>query len=163
MTDQETCCCPEFDPAPFEGKELTWNEKDFIKDKTFCFFYIPLNFGGLMDRVAVKLTAANATPNDKDNMVIQLVDPCSPWMAEVCIASTKDKVPNAEMAKLSGTFLTKVYEGPFKEMGTWLKDMKSYVKEKGKYAKCIYARYAVCPKCAKKYGKNYVVMLAQVE
>ncbi|MGE5758418.1 MAG: hydrolase [Sideroxydans sp.] len=27
----------------------------------------------------------------------------------------------------------------------------------------LYFYYTTCPKCAKKYGKNYVVILAEVE
>jgi hypothetical protein len=40
--------------------------------------------------------------------------------------------------------------------------MKSYVKAKGKALQKLYFFYTTCPKCAKKYGKNYVVLLAQV-
>jgi hypothetical protein len=166
MTEQDTsCCCPKFDPDQFDEEiEITWSEKDFIKDKTFCFFYIPLNFPGLMKRVEAKLDAASARPEDKDAMVIiQRVDPCSPWLAEVYVASTKENVPNAEMVKLSGTFLTKVYEGPYKDMGKWVNAMQTYVKEKNKDTMCIYARYTVCPKCAIKHGKNHVIMMAQVK
>jgi hypothetical protein len=165
MAEQDPhCCCPKFDPEPFQEKEITWKDKHFVKDETFCFFYIPLNFGGMMKRVDAKLEAANAMPKDKEELtMIQLVDPCSPWLAEVYVASTTENVPNAEIAKLSGTFLTKVYEGLYYDMNKWVNDMKTYAKEKGKAVKCIYARYTECPKCAKKHGKNYVVLMAQIE
>jgi hypothetical protein len=162
--DEDSHCCPNFDPEPFQEKEITWKEKHFVKDETFCFFYIPFNFGGMMKRVDAKLNAANAMPKDNEAMIImQRVDPCSPWLAEVYVASTAENVPNAEMVKLSGTFLTKVYEGPYYDMNKWVNDMQTYVKEKGKAAKCIYARYTECPKCAKHHGKNYVVLMAQAE
>ena len=118
-----------------------------------------------MTRVESKLSAASAKPEDnKDFMTVQRVDPCSPWSAEVYITATKDTVPDLKVTRLSGTFLTKVYEGPYSNIGTWVKDMHSHVKDKkeGKDTSQILAWYPTCPGCAKKYGTNYVVMLAQV-
>lgn len=66
------------------------------------------------------------------------------------------------MEKLSGNFLSKVFEGPYKNMGAWMKEMQGYVKSKGKELKKMYFFYTTCPKCAKYYGKNYTVILAQV-
>jgi len=40
--------------------------------------------------------------------------------------------------------------------------MQNYVKSKNKDLKKLYFYYTTCPKCAKIYGKNYVVLLAQV-
>ena len=40
--------------------------------------------------------------------------------------------------------------------------MKKYVAAKGKALRKLYFYYTTCPKCAAKYGKNYVVLLAQV-
>jgi hypothetical protein len=40
--------------------------------------------------------------------------------------------------------------------------MKAYVEAQGKELKKMYFYYTTCPKCAKEYGKNYVVILAQV-
>jgi hypothetical protein len=163
MTEECTICCPKFDPEPFkEEREIFWEGKKFIKEKIWCFFYIPLNFGGMMRRTDAKLTAAGAKTEDNDAVLLQCVDPSSPWSAIVYKSATKD-VPNAEMAELSGTFLTKVYEGPYTEMGLWVEDMHNYAKKKGKQVTHIYARYTTCPGCAKKYGKNYVLMMAQVE
>ncbi len=64
--------------------------------------------------------------------------------------------------KLSGTFLTKVFEGPYQNAPKWLKEMEAYVAEQGKKAQKYYFYYTTCPKCAKKWGKNYVVIFAQV-
>lgn len=40
--------------------------------------------------------------------------------------------------------------------------MKDYVASKDKSLQKLYFFYTTCPKCAKHYGKNYVVLLAQV-
>ena len=40
--------------------------------------------------------------------------------------------------------------------------MTEYVASQGKAIKKMFCYYTTCPKCAKKYGKNYVVLLAQL-
>jgi hypothetical protein len=65
------------------------------------------------------------------------------------------------MASISGTFLSKVFEGPFRDMRKWTEEMKNFVQSKDKAIEKLYFFYTTCPKCAKKYGKNYVVILAQ--
>jgi hypothetical protein len=91
-----------------------------------------------------------------------LTDEKSLWGSDIYIDVTKD-VPGAEMATISGTFLTKVFEGPYKDIGKWLKEMQEFVKSRGKETKKLYFSYTTCPKCAKAYGKNYVVLFAQVK
>jgi len=76
--------------------------------------------------------------------------------------SVTGEIPGAKMEKISGTFLTKVFEGPYKSMGKWTKEMENYVRTKGKELKKMYFYYTTCPKCAKFYGKNYVVIIAEV-
>jgi len=91
---------------------------------------------------------------------IVLSDENSPWGADVYISVTKE-VPNAEMAKISGTYLAKVFEGPYGNIGRWTKEMQDHVKTKGKTVKRLIFYYTTCPKCAKTYNKNFVVMLAE--
>jgi hypothetical protein len=66
------------------------------------------------------------------------------------------------MATLSGTFLTKVFEGPYQNVGKWAQEMKEYVETKKKELIKLYFSYTTCTKCAKAYGKNYVVLFAQI-
>jgi len=35
--------------------------------------------------------------------------------------------------------------------------------KKGKRLRKMYLYYTTCPKCAKKYGKNYIVILAEID
>jgi hypothetical protein len=152
----EAICCPVFHPEPWDEREVQWQEKPFVQDKVRCLFHVPLNFGGVMRRNMQRIEAAGA----KGAEVIVLSDPCSPWSADVFIDVTKD-VPGARMTRLSGTFLAKVFEGPYREFGTWMKQMQAWVASKGKQPKKILAYYTTCPRCAKKHGKNYVVLLAR--
>lgn len=90
-----------------------------------------------------------------------LADDASLWRSDIYIEVSRN-VPDAEMARISGRFLTKVYEGSYNSMGKWVKDMKEYVQKKGKRMKKLYFFYTTCPACAKAYGKNYVVLLAEI-
>jgi hypothetical protein len=92
---------------------------------------------------------------------ILLSDEKSLWSADIYIAVSKD-VPGAEMVRISGTFLSQVFEGPYKNARQWIQQMTDYVREKGKTLKKLYFFYTTCPKCAKYYGKNYVVLLVQI-
>jgi len=66
------------------------------------------------------------------------------------------------MTRISGTFLTKVFEGPYKNIRKWIKQMEEYVAIRNKDIEKMYFFYTTCPKCAEYYGKNYVVILAKV-
>jgi len=155
--DSETGCCPRFDPEPWDGKEVTFQDKLFVKDHVRSFFHIPLNFGKVMVGNMEKIQQAGApvpTP-------VMLSDEKSLWGSDLYIAVAKD-VPGATMARISGTFLTKVFEGPYKDAGKWAQQMKPYVKSKAKEIRKMYFFYTTCPKCAEFYGKNYTVILAQI-
>jgi hydrolase family protein len=150
-------CCPRFEPEPWDDKTLTWENRRFVKDRVISIFHIPLNFGAVMRRSMEAIEAAGAKPET----VVVLSDENSLWGADVYIEVTKD-VPGANMATISGTFLSKVFEGPYRDMGKWVEEMKSFVQGRGKHLRKMYVFYTTCPKCAKKYGKNYVAILAQV-
>jgi len=150
-------CCPRFNPEPWDDKTLTWENKRFVKDRVRSFLHIPMNFGAVMKRHVGAIEAANARP---ETMVV-LSDENSLWGADVYIEVTKD-IPGANMATISGTFLSKVFEGPYRNMRQWIEEMKAFVTAKGKSLGKLYFFYTTCPKCAKKYGKNYVAILAKI-
>ena len=99
--------------------------------------------------------------NAKAPYQLMLTDENSLWGADIYIDVAK-KVPGAQMTTLTGTFLIKVFEGPYQNVGKWAQEMKEYVEKKSKKLKKLYFSYTTCPKCAKVYGKNYVVLFAQV-
>ena len=84
------------------------------------------------------------------------------WHSEHFFAVTKE-VPNQEMVKLSGYYLTRVFEGSFKNAKKWLKELSEYVESHNKELVKPYFFYTTCPKCAKIYEKNYVVGIAEVQ
>jgi hypothetical protein len=150
-------CCPKFDPAPWDDKTFRWDKKMFVKDRVFTLFHVPLNFGQVMTRLIGKVERAGAmTPE-----AMCLSDHISKWTMDVYLAVGKP-VDGAENVTLSGQFLSKVYEGDFKQTGTWCEAFGRFAASKGVAVKKLYTWYTTCPKCAKKYGKNYVTLVAEI-
>jgi len=58
--------------------------------------------------------------------------------------------------------LSKVYEGPYGDTEKWCRDYESYTREQNLIIKKWYMWYTTCPRCAEKYGKNYVVIMGEV-
>ncbi len=154
---KSTGCCEPFNPEPWQEKEIIWKDKIFVKDHITSFLHIPLNMGGKITRNMALIEKAGA----KVPCQLMLTDEKSLWGADIYIDVSRD-VPGAEMAALSGTFLTKVFEGPYQNAGKWAEEMREYARSKGKEPKKIYFSYTTCPKCAKVYGKNYVVLFAEI-
>ncbi len=151
-------CCPKFEPAPWDEKITEWKNKRFVKDKVFTLFYMPVNFGRVMKKLDEKVRNAGANIPDW----LCLSDHTSKWNMDLYLAVDR-KIPDAENTTLSGRFLSKVYEGPFKDTGKWCDDFKAYAGKQGLEIRKWFMWYTTCPKCAKKYGKNYVVILAEVK
>jgi len=150
-------CCPKFDPAPWEEKTFNWENKKFIKDKVFTLFYMPMNFPTVIKRMSEKISKTDAQMPD----YLCLSDHTSKWNMDIYLAVDKE-IPEADNIDFSGKFISKVYEGDFKDTGKWCKDFDNYAKAKNLDVKKLYMWYTTCPKCAKKYGKNYVVLVAEV-
>ena len=157
-TKPEAICCPEFNPAPWEDKIFEWKNKRFIKDSVCTLFYMPVNFGSVMKRLDKKVRQAEAEIPDW----LCLSDHISKWNMDVYLAVDKE-IEDTKNTSLSGKFFSKVYEGPFKDTGKWCNDFEQDAKTKELSIKKWYMWYTTCPKCAKKYGKNYVVIIAEVE
>jgi hypothetical protein len=156
--DPKVDCCPRFDPAPWDGKKFEWQDKKFIKGKVFTAFNIPMNFGKVMTRMSAAIDKAGVKFQD----FIALSDHTSSWNMDLYLAVDKE-VPGAENVTLSGSYISKVYEGKFQDTGKWMQDFTAYAKQQGySEMKKMYMWYTTCPKCAKKYGKNYVVIIGQI-
>lgn len=154
-------CCPAFDPAPWDGKAHVWKNKPFIKDSMPVFFHIPWPpmIGRLLTRMWEKIKRADAAPETND--VLMLATDPSPWRSEWYVSVTRE-VPNAENVLLSGTFVPRVFDGPYNAVPKWIKEMDRYLAAEGKKAAKYYFHYTSCPKCAKLRGHNYVIAFAQV-
>ncbi len=156
--NSETGCCARLDPAIWDDQTFEWNDKPFLKDHIRAFAHIPLNFGSVMRRDHTAIERAGAYPERP----LWLSDETSPWGSEIYVAVDRD-VPNATLAKLSGTFVSKVFEGPYRNARKWIAEMRKHMEAKGRRMSHLYFFYATCPKCARRFGKNQVVLFAQVD
>lgn len=160
MTKKDkTICCQKFDPSTLDEKEIVWKDRKFVTDDVKTLMHIPINMGSVMTKMTAKIEAADAEVEKEDFLMLSSEE--SPWKSIQFIPTATD-VAGMKNVKLSGTFLTKVFEGPYKEAKNWHREMNNFVKSKGREIKKMYYYYTTCPKCAKKYGKNYVVLFAQV-
>jgi hypothetical protein len=153
-----TGCCPRFDPRPWDGRAVVWKDKLFVKLRLHSVLHVPLDMGRKVVAARALIDAAGAAPAQP----LMLVDELSPWRAEAYVEVTRP-VAGAEMASLSGTFLTKVFEGPYRDAPSWAAQMAAYVAGSGRRLAKLYFGYTTCPACAKAYGENYVVMVARVD
>jgi hypothetical protein len=125
--------------------------------KVLNFFFMPFIFGALIEKLMPTVKDAGAgTPEN-----LCLSDHTSKWNMDLYLAVDKE-IPGAENVALSGRFFSKVYEGDFKETGKWCRDFENIAKERGMKIEKWYMWYTTCPKCAKKYGKNYTVIVGKI-
>lgn len=156
--NKEFECCPPFDPIPWDDQIFSWDQKPFIKDKVFTMFYMPVNFGSVMTRMNKLVEKANTQIPDW----LCLSDHTSKWNMDLYLAVEK-AIPGAENVLLSGTFYSRVYEGNFKQTEEWCRDFEKHAAMKELAIEKWYMWYTTCPKCAKKYGKNYVVIIVKTK
>lgn len=161
MQNEQKECCAKFDPTPWNEQTIELKDKLFIKKAIPTILHMPIPgvFGSMIGKACSQIDKAGAKPDTKESL--WLCHDLSAWKCENFFHVTKE-VQGAENVKLSGTFMTKVFEGPYSSIPTWIREMETYVSGKGKNIKKLYFYYTTCPKCAKKYGKNYVVLFAEV-
>jgi hypothetical protein len=119
---------------------------------------MPLGFGKVMGKLQKLIENSNTKMED----YLCLSDHTSKWNMDIFLAVDKE-VEGADNIELTGSFYSKVYEGPFKDTAVWCEDFEKKLKSKKLDMKKMYMWYTTCPKCAKKYGKNYTVIIAEVK
>ena len=158
MSDNPTGCCPRFHPEGWDGLDLHFRDKPFIRATTRSLAHVSLNMGKVIARVQGHIDSARAALPDG---YLMLSRDLSAWKGEHLIAVAAD-VPDEEMVTLSGDFITRVFEGPYRDAGKWHGKMQDQLRAMGKEPGTIWFFYTTCPNCAKAYGKNYVVGVAEI-
>lgn len=97
---------------------------------------------------------------DKKETLLLFRDP-SAFRSELYLSVT-GPVPDADNTTISGTFMARVFAGPYNATPKYMKQMDEYLTTEGKTAKDYYVHYAYCPKCAEKFGNNYMILFAQI-
>jgi hypothetical protein len=121
--------------------------------------HLPINMGRVFSQTFNAIQDANA--NDDDHVFVLSRD-LSAWSAEHLFAVEVD-VPGEKMINLKGDYRTKVFEGPYPQAPKWGETFEAELEQEGFDVDEVCFFYTTCPKCAKSYGKNYVVAVAKVE
>lgn len=157
-TPDNNTCCPKFNPDLWEDKVFRWDQKPFIKAKVRTLFYIPLNFGPVMRKLDKKIQYADG--EIVDNLCLSYHH--SMWTMDVLLAVDKP-IKDEDNVILDGEFFSKVYEGEYSESRIWSRDFKDEVNRRGMKVSKMYLWYTACPKCARKYGHNYVAIIGRID
>lgn len=164
---QEEECCPFFHPEKWNDKTFHWKNKPFIKESVRAFFHIP--FPPSIQKKILKMMSLAEKENkldpDKEESLVLFSDP-TPFRSEIHL-STTGEISGAGNAPMSGTFRAKVFQGSYDQVPKFIKSMREYITREfpGKSIpnENYFAHYAYCPKCEKKFGRNYTVLFAKVE
>lgn len=155
----ETGCCAIPNIEAWDGQKIPFEDKLFVRMYTRSFMYVPLNMGSVMTKLQRMVDAEGAAMPPEQAMILS--HDVSPWKAEQLYAVSKP-IDGADMVRLSGTYLTKVFEGPFNNAKTWYTDLMKAAEQETKQVGSPYFFYTICPKCAEHYGKNYVIGLVGI-
>ena len=157
MSVNTTGCCPKFNPEGWDAQELHFRDKPMVRAVTMSAMHVPLNMGRVFGRVQRHIAQSEAF--DPEDCIVLTRD-TSPWAAEHLFSVTRP-VASEEMTTLSGDFITKVFEGPYRDARHWYQEMLDMVSARGATPGDVYFFYTTCPRCAKAYGKNYVIGVAE--
>lgn len=163
MKPENQECCPKFNIGKWNKKTFSWHHKPFITASVPTFFHIPYPpmIAKQITRLMKMATDSQKLPKNKEDVLVLFADP-HPFKTEILLSVT-DKVPGAKNTTLSGTFMSEVFDGKFKMLPKFIKQMTVNLESLNKEAKTFYVHYAYCPGCAVKFGHNYMVLFAQVE
>lgn len=152
-----TGCCPKFNPEGWDGQELHLRDLKVVEATTHSAMHVPIDMGHVFGRVQRNIDEAGARQGEH---FIVLSRDDSAFRSTHLFAVDRD-IPGEKMSTLSGDFVTKVFEGPYAEAKDWYGEMQGLVRKRGHERGDVYFFYTTCPKCAKAYGKNYVVGVAE--
>jgi hypothetical protein len=155
--DNVTGCCPIFHPELWDGKQFDFSGYTFIKATTRSFMYMPLNMDSVMTKTQKAICDAKQNYEDR---VLMLAEDVSPFKCNHYFL-VKGPVPGFQEVKIEGTYLAKVFDGPFSMMGKWMKEIQEIGKKKNKTFTKFYTFYTTCPKCGNIYKHNYLVIFAK--
>jgi len=156
----ETGCCPVPNTKDWDKKRIVFENRYFIRMYTKSLMYMPLNMANIMQKLNKTVEAANAGLPMEQGMILS--SDLSPWKAEQLYAVNRP-IEGADNVTLDGTYLSMVFEGPYQDAGKWHTAIYKFAEEEGCDIDKVYLFYTTCPKCAKHYGKNYTIVLAEIK
>jgi len=151
-------CCRRLTSAEWDKKEIVWRDKPFYKSRYRAFLHVPINIG---KKIAEGMKAIEEAGLSSEPMVLSKND--TMWGAEILIPISA-KTARFRTELVNGSFITRLFEGHYADMKSWIKETKKYCESRGQKAREFIFWYATCPKCAKKRNDTVqVVVFARVE
>ena len=120
-SDNPTGCCPRFNPEGWDKRRLHFEDKLFVRAKTRSVNHVPLDMAPVFEKTFSDIEKAGAY--DEKNFIILSRD-TSPSDAEHFFAVSKE-VPDQEIVHWSGDYVTKVFEGPYRDAPRWEEEVKA--------------------------------------
>lgn len=136
---------------------LVWNDRPFLKVKVKTVFYVPLDLGKKLRRAQAQLEGAGAAVPGG----LVLMQHRSPWELDLFI-DVAGPVPGAEIVTIGGTFLTRVFDGHYRDAPRFAAEMQHHVEDRGRRLRKLYYAWNACPSCARATGRNSCVVFAEV-
>lgn len=162
MDQKSSECCPQFNPDRWDDKTFNWEKKQFIKESIPTLFHIP--FPPMIGKKITKMwklaEESKTAPGSKEDVLVLFTDP-HPFKSELYLSVT-GRVPDAVNETITGTFASKVFDGPYNAIPKFIKEMDQHLTSKSQKSKKYYVHYAYCPKCAKENGHNYMILFAKL-
>ena len=161
MSNESPVCCPKFNPEKWDKQTYVWESKKFIKDSMATFLHLP--WPPTINKKITKLCQlvdGTDLADNKEEALLLFRDP-SAFKSEIYL-SVKGIVPNADNVTISGTFVARVFSGAYRDVPKFIGEMNTYLATTSQVATDYYIHYAYCPKCAAKYGDNYMIIFARV-
>lgn len=162
MKPEKEECCPKFEPNRWDEKTFNWDNKHFIKESIPTIFHIPFpkSIGKKVTKMMALAEEAVSLSDDKLENLLLFNDPTA-FKSDIYL-SVSERIPNAHNIELSGTFVSKVYDGVYSKIPKFMKQTDDYLRAKDMKADKYYIHYAYCPKCSKKFENNYMVLFAEL-
>lgn len=156
-------CCKEFvNQKKFDWKTLKWKNKKFVKADVFSILNIPFGLAKKVTEMMKKIKRAKAINEANEDDMLMLFNNTKTFKTSIYI-SVDSEVKTLENIAVSWTFASKVYEWWYNDTWKNITKMKEYLNEKWLEAIDFYIHYTYCPKCAKKYWKNYTIIFAHLD
>jgi len=160
-TNHNQQCCPPIDVTQWQDKTHIWEQKLFLYGHTRQFLHLPLpgSVNRTIARLWDKANSSGAIPPNGEFLL--LVADKNAWLSEYYMTIT-DPVEGMQNVRISGTFYSRVYEGPFYRIPHFIREMDLHFAREGKLAKRYYVYAAACENCEKKNGDQFKVLFAEI-
>ncbi len=155
--DMVTGCCPKFYPERWDRKNFDFSDLSFVKAFSKSFMHMPIDLGKVMTSVQTKIDTEHAQP---DHQYLILSKDLSAF-SSVHYFMVDNHMTSMPLEKVKGIFNARVFEGNFNEIPKWFKEISEDYQIKGKSIQEQFVFYTTCPKCAKTYGHNYIVIFTR--